>query len=517
MSLISRTNLQNRISKKSKIETPNRSSMFSKLFNRSSLVKSSVYLGALATTSVASYFLFDNFLPRPSQIFPPDNPPPPTGPPPIPLPPTVPPEQPPSFSSPPPQFPPPPPPEYPSLCTNDCTIRFVFPNGSIGYYYPNANDGYCSDGGKGSESMFTCNIGTDCGDCGIRVLQPPLPPLPPTPPPADSYWSFDDSCLQSFELSSNYSANMIQVQRDKLNCIETKVIDTTYVRNQSCNIRVDRNVRADFSRFDINSNLPCKDYLVINSINVCNRNQAQAYQKLELQPTTSIQWISDSETQSGTGFKWCVVEDFSIYPSPPPSHPPPPPPSPPPLPPPSPPSPPSPPPFNSGYWTKISGPCSLDNYCLTYELVIPPSPPQFPPPDNPECTPECESVFIGRARIIGFDSTFAQLRSTAGLGDCLRSCVLTLNMTLTNESPSPPLAPPSPPPYIDTVVSCTFQATETMDLDVDGSTGFSILNTNDLQINIDGISFNTSMRMININSTVTIAPNMNATNRNYTV
>jgi hypothetical protein len=514
MSLISRTNFQNRISKKSKIETSNLSSRFSNLFNRSSLVKSSVYLGALATTSVASYFIFDNFLPRPLQIFPPGNPPPPTGPPPTP---TLPPQQPPPFLSPPPvqQSPPPPlspplspPPSYPLLCTNDCIIRFAYPNGSIGYY-TEFDNGICSDGGDlNSQSMFTCDFGTDCEDCGGRVLQPPFPPLPPTLPPMYTYWSFDDTCKQSLEFSSNYSTNIIQVQRDRFNCIETKVIDSTYVTNQKCNIRVDRSVRAEFLKFDIYSNsaTDCNDYLVINNLYVCNRDQAQN-QEFILHQNTRIQWISDSETQKGTGFKWCVVEDFSLNPSPPPlpppSHPPP-----------SLPSLPSLPPFTSDFWMKLYDPessCTLDDHCLTYNLVIPPSPPQFPP-SNPFCSSECEHAFITNLA----NSEYSRLVEIIDNGDsdvCARFCTLTVNMTALNPSPSPLPPPPSSPPYINTVEKCTFLSKQ--DLDVTSSNnGFQ--STDSLNITINGEPFK-SQAIIEENTNVTIIPNSNATSGNHTI
>ena len=57
-----------------------------------------------------------------------------------------------------------------SQCLNTCV-------GNPSY----ASDGYCDDGGPGSE-YADCALSTDCVDCGTRV-QPPLPPpLAPRPP-----------------------------------------------------------------------------------------------------------------------------------------------------------------------------------------------------------------------------------------------------------------------------------------------------------------------------------------------
>ena len=45
-----------------------------------------------------------------------------------------------------------------------------------------AADGDCDDGGLGSE-YDACQVGSDCTDCGVRVLPPPQPPVPPPSPP----------------------------------------------------------------------------------------------------------------------------------------------------------------------------------------------------------------------------------------------------------------------------------------------------------------------------------------------
>ena len=79
-------------------------------------------------------------------------PPPPSPPPPSPSPP------------PPTRSPPPTPGEW--RCTNTC---------------PTAGYGACSDGGPGAE-WSNCGLGTNCLDCGPRLIRPPPPPLPARPP-----------------------------------------------------------------------------------------------------------------------------------------------------------------------------------------------------------------------------------------------------------------------------------------------------------------------------------------------
>ena len=57
--------------------------------------------------------------------------------------------------------PPAPPSPPPALCTDDCPP------------YPHwANDGWCDDGGSGSDYDF-CPMGSDCADCGPRWLPSP--------------------------------------------------------------------------------------------------------------------------------------------------------------------------------------------------------------------------------------------------------------------------------------------------------------------------------------------------------
>ena len=68
---------------------------------------------------------------------------------------------------------PPPPPSIPGcLCSNECV-------GNPDY----ANDGMCDDGGAGFE-YTSCELGTDCADCGWeeRCAWPPSPPPPASPP-----------------------------------------------------------------------------------------------------------------------------------------------------------------------------------------------------------------------------------------------------------------------------------------------------------------------------------------------
>ena len=78
---------------------------------------------------------------------------------------------------PPPGSPPPPsppePPMMPGTCENTCVM---------------ASDGLCSDGGLGSQTIAYCVMGTDCADCGPRMMPPPPSPQPPSPvsPPPPS-------------------------------------------------------------------------------------------------------------------------------------------------------------------------------------------------------------------------------------------------------------------------------------------------------------------------------------------
>ena len=132
------------------------------------------------------------------------------GPPLLPPPPRLPP-------SPPPSPPPPsPPPDAPgNICTNMCDDPghgqwggygsnnphildengWMPPSDDGGITYLNDvaqmvswHDGECKDGGPGSVADHLCAYGTDCYDCGPRILSPPPPrappALPPAPPPA---------------------------------------------------------------------------------------------------------------------------------------------------------------------------------------------------------------------------------------------------------------------------------------------------------------------------------------------
>ena len=109
-------------------------------------------------------------------------------PPPLPPVPPVPPAPPPPPSPSPPSPPPPPSPTPPSppgllVCEDDC--RAVTSTGLRVLH----QNGACDDGLEGSQSS-QCNQGTDCTDCGERMLYPPpppqghrYPPSPPSPPP----------------------------------------------------------------------------------------------------------------------------------------------------------------------------------------------------------------------------------------------------------------------------------------------------------------------------------------------
>ena len=63
----------------------------------------------------------------------------------------------------PPPLPSPSPPPSPftthAACTNTCSRH--------------ARDGFCDDGGPGAEYQTLCDLGTDCEDCGPRVMPPP--------------------------------------------------------------------------------------------------------------------------------------------------------------------------------------------------------------------------------------------------------------------------------------------------------------------------------------------------------
>jgi len=87
----------------------------------------------------------------------------------------------------PPLTPPPPPPSTPPgiRCSNECNSQMLL---STGYYclsYGYCGAGICDDGGPGSEYnyYYQCPLGTDCIDCGPRIMPPPPSPPPPSPPP----------------------------------------------------------------------------------------------------------------------------------------------------------------------------------------------------------------------------------------------------------------------------------------------------------------------------------------------
>ena len=94
---------------------------------------------------------------------------------------------PPSPMPPPPAAPPPPPPaplppQPARLCSNVCAgTDYSY---TYGGHHWRASNGVCEDGGEGSGSEH-CQLGTDCADCGDRVVAtaPPPPPAPRPPPP----------------------------------------------------------------------------------------------------------------------------------------------------------------------------------------------------------------------------------------------------------------------------------------------------------------------------------------------
>eukprot|EP00966_Prymnesium_polylepis_P326724 7382627-Prymnesium_polylepis.1 len=53
-----------------------------------------------------------------------------------------------------------------SSVTGQCTDACQYPQ-----------DGICDDGGLGSQ-YNACPLGSDCTDCGVRIIPPPSPPIP---------------------------------------------------------------------------------------------------------------------------------------------------------------------------------------------------------------------------------------------------------------------------------------------------------------------------------------------------
>ena len=73
-------------------------------------------------------------------------------------------------------------PDMAYLCENTC-CRQQSTAGTCTYSGWDASNGVCRDGGTGSEGSL-CLLGTDCMDCGPRMVRaPPPPPLPPESPP----------------------------------------------------------------------------------------------------------------------------------------------------------------------------------------------------------------------------------------------------------------------------------------------------------------------------------------------
>ena len=108
-----------------------------------------------------------------------------------------------------PPSPPPPPPPPATLCDRTCPR-------SPGW----ASDGDCDDGGLGSE-YSGCDLGTDCTDCGVRVIPSPSPPPPVPAPPAPALhcvplgtsvqgmWSFSSSSASQATVS-DYSVALVK-------------------------------------------------------------------------------------------------------------------------------------------------------------------------------------------------------------------------------------------------------------------------------------------------------------------
>ena len=75
------------------------------------------------------------------------------------------------------------------LCSDECehprpTNEAAGGGRTQPYSWRLASDGICNDGGEGAYGTTRfCTLGTDCSDCGPRLVLPPQPPPFPSPPP----------------------------------------------------------------------------------------------------------------------------------------------------------------------------------------------------------------------------------------------------------------------------------------------------------------------------------------------
>ena len=143
-----------------------------------------------------------------------------------------------SPASPPPPFSPPLPPRSPPLvappgstyvCSNTCVSSSPFDSGSsMAMYY--AGDGECQDGGPGSELPF-CTFGTDCTDCGPRLVSIPPPPPPQIAPPIIvTAGSYPIECGWSISCTNGYARTFFQ------NSVPMTVANPNFIAGVTCTL-----------------------------------------------------------------------------------------------------------------------------------------------------------------------------------------------------------------------------------------------------------------------------------------
>jgi len=189
-----------------------------------------------------------------------------------------------------------------------------------------ASDGWCDDGGPGAE-YSACSVGTDCTDCGPRMLptppsppppspSPPPPSPPPPPPPLNTYFTITyGSCT---------------VEPSSPNCIRSPNFPLSYGNSEACSITptalaLGRPLTA--TSFITES---CCDYLRIPShpsgtLTSFNSGIGGGPSNFILGPGT-IQWTTDSSV-TNTGWRVCICTASQCaaaqpQPSPPPPPPP---------------------------------------------------------------------------------------------------------------------------------------------------------------------------------------------------
>jgi len=143
-----------------------------------------------------------------------------------------------SPASPPPPHSPPFPPRSPPLvappgstyvCSDTCVSSSPFDNGfSMAMYY--AGDSECQDGGPGSEFPF-CTFGTDCTDCGPRLVSIPPPPPPQIAPPiVVAGGSWPSECGWSISCTNGYARTLSQ------NSVPMTVANPNLIAGATCTL-----------------------------------------------------------------------------------------------------------------------------------------------------------------------------------------------------------------------------------------------------------------------------------------